>query len=211
MLAGFVALLFLSPELDVGPFFEQGAVEAFGLPLIRGRTPKPDSQAEHLGGCPIQVRAGGLRGRDDRSGNPSGAFRRNRPRHLRTVGDRTGTPRLRAAISRARSVTGFTIPDTPSASETSSDAVLQPCPHPVVLRKTPTPPPNRDTSPNITPAVDANPTSCEPTGQASFPPPFPARTRITPPLAPLRGPGPHRLHRVSGRVRSVPGRVAFGG
>ena len=30
------------------------------------------------------------------------------------------------------------------------------------------------------------------------------------PHAPLRGPGPHRLHLVSGRVRSVPGRVAFG-
>ena len=28
------------------------------------------------------------------------------------------------------------------------------------------------------------------------------------PLAPLRGPGPRRLHQMSGRVRSVPGRVA---
>jgi len=40
----------------IGLFFEQGAVEAFGLPLVRGRTPKTDSQAAHLGGCPIRSR-----------------------------------------------------------------------------------------------------------------------------------------------------------
>ncbi len=39
---------------------------------------------------------------------------------------------------------------------------------------------------------------------------IPSKTRKTPPPAPLRGPGPHRLHLVSGRVWSVPRRVAFG-
>ena len=44
-----------------------------------------------------------------------------------------------------------------------------------------------------------------------YPAPYPRQEREKRrPRPPLRGPGPHRRHHGSGRVRSVPGRAAFG-
>ena len=69
------------------------------------------------------------------------------------------------------------------------------------------------------PRARSNGPSCEPTRskppippqKAPIPPPGPpARTRKRRPHAPPEGPGPRHHHLGSGRVRSVPRRVAFG-
>ena len=68
-------------------------------------------------------------------------------------------------------------------------------------------PPTRETPTPRKPA----PFPREPPGQKPYSTPRPPQEREKlRPHAPLRGPGPHRRHQMSGRVRSVPGRVAFG-